>query len=413
MRNTERFSISFYVRKDKIDKNGKVPVFMRVTVNGKRAEIAIKKRFDLKRWRKGQPRDKKTDAQELQKDLDSCKEKINRIYRDMVDRDELITAETIKMRFVGKDKQSKTLMHVFEYHNDQMEKLIGIEYSPSTINYYLATIKNLKTFIKSEYGKDDISLTEINHEFIKNFEYYLKTTEQRANNTVSNYLKKLRKVINLAIKNEWMIKDPFKNISIKYENPERLSLSESELEALEKKKFSIKRIEAVKDIFIFCCYTGLAYSDIAKLTTEDIKRGVDGNSWIAINRTKTKSKVAIPLLDKAKELIEKYKDYPKHDESLLFPVPSNQKTNAYLKEIADLCNIDKRLTFHIARHTFATTVTLTNGISIETVSAMLGHKSIKTTQIYSKVVEQKISSEMNALQNKIKSKDSGKNIHVK
>jgi site-specific recombinase XerD len=209
-------------------------------------------------------------------------------------------------------------------------------------------------------------------------------------------------MVNMAVIMDWLAKDPFAKYRQHFDKVERFYLTKEELSAIENKKFSIERLQTVKDLFLFSCYTGLAYIDTMNLTAGNIIKGIDGNDWLITSRQKTDTDVRVPLLPQAEELIKKYKDHPKAaNHGTLFPVISNQKTNAYLKEIADLCNINKAITFHIARHTFATTITLSNGVPIESVSKMLGHTTIRSTQVYAKVVEQKLSEDMQNLKKRM------------
>jgi len=400
------FSVSFYLRADKIDKMNTAPVFMRVTINSERAEIATHRRVDIKRWDKGRLKGINKETQELNNYLASLKQNIFTIQRDMIDRKELITPEKIKNRFQGKDKNSKTLIETFVFHNLQIKGLIGKDFKSATVIRYETTLKHVQEFLKEHYKVDDIYLSELNYEFITSFEYYLKTIRKCGHNTALKYIGNFKKIINLAVKYDWLPRDPFINYKNRLKEVEREALTQEELNTIEQKSINIQRIEIVRDLFVFACYTGLAYAEVAKLTKDHIVKGMDGKNWIVIRRTKTDNKSMIPLLPKATGILEKYSHYPKlatKDE--LLPVNSNQKVNAYLKELADICGITKTLTFHLARHTFATTVTLTNGVSIESVSAMLGHKSIRTTQIYSKVVEKKVSNDMAALLDKLESDD--------
>lgn len=374
---------------------------MRITVNGERAEIATNRRIDLERWKLGRPIGTKMDAKELQKDLDSMKSKVNWICREMADRHELITSAKIKERFLGRDKNSKTLFDAFSFHNKQIKDLVGTEYSPSTIKRYETTMSHVKEFMLQEFHCNDMFLSELKYEFVSGFEHFLKTDHHCNHNSTMKYIKNFRKVINMAIKYEWLDRDPFIKFECKIRPVERDFLNMEELNQMQNKIILNPRIDQVRDIFVFCCYTGLAYVDVAKLNANHIVTGIDGNKWIYLNRTKTETKSMIPLLQKAVDILEKYSYFPMPIPGTLLPVITNQKMNAYLKELADICNISKNLTFHIARHTFATTVTLTNGVSIESVSAMLGHKSIRTTQIYSKVVEQKVGIDMAALRKKL------------
>jgi site-specific recombinase XerD len=220
-------------------------------------------------------------------------------------------------------------------------------------------------------------------------------------------------VVNIALANDWLMKDPFLKFKGSIKEVERDFLSTEELQSIEDKKFTISRLDEVRDMFVFSCYTGLAYADIAKLSLNEIEIGIDKQKWIYTHREKTETKSNIPLLPKALEIIEKYKNHPECVISgKLLPLRSNQKMNAYLKEIAILCEITKNLTFHSARHTFATTVTLTNGVPIESVSSMLGHKNIRTTQIYAKVVEKKVSEDMKKLKSRLNKNSKMKAVAV-
>jgi site-specific recombinase XerD len=259
-------------------------------------------------------------------------------------------------------------------------------------------MEHIKRFLKQEYNLADIPLSELNYEFVTTLDKYFRLDRKCNHNTTAKYIKNLKKIINLAIKLNWLDKDPFLHYQIKTKPVERGFLTQQELDRIINYRFSTQRLELVADLFIFSCYTGLAYIDIKKLPQDAIVTGIDACQWLSVQRQKTGTTSNIPLLPPALRIIEKYKDHPLSSSSgKLLPVLSNQKLNSYLKEIADLCNINKNLTFHLARHTFATSVTLANGISMEAVSKMLGHQSVRTTQIYSKIVESQISNEMQKL----------------
>ena len=272
----------------------------------------------------------------------------------------------------------------------------------TTLTRYETTFRHVKEFVRIKYRTDDIFLNQLNHEFITEFDHFLRTKHSCNHNSAIKYIKNLRKVINLAVNNDWLNKDPFKNFSVKLKEVRRDFLTEDELQKLVSHEFNIMRLDQVRDIFIFSCYTGLAYVDVEKLTENNIRKGIDGNLWIYTERTKTKTESNVPLLPEASRIINKYKDNPETiNKDRLLPVISNQKVNAYLKEIATVTGIKKTLTFHLARHTFSTTVTLLNDVPIETVSKLLGHKGIRTTQIYAKVVEKKVSNDMIKLTDKL------------
>jgi len=396
--------VLLHIRKDKLNKKGEAPIFLRVTVNGKRAEISTKYFVVPEKWNSeaGQVKGTKPEIKALNRFLLDQKSKAYSIYEKMVEENVRVTSALIKDRFLGKQKKSKSLFVVFEIHNQTVKERIGIDYAETTYTRFETTLTHVKNFVKFQYGKDDFFLKELNYQFIEDLDHYLKTVRKCNHNTSIKYIKNLKKVISLAVKREWLNKDPFVQFCVKLEDTKRVYLSREELDRLEKKEFKMRRLEMIRDFFVFSCYTGYPYSEIEKLEPHDIQTHFDGSAWIITSRTKNDIQSNVPLLPKAEEIIEKYKGHP---ESIirgrLFPIPSNVKYNAYLKEIADLCEIEKNLTTHVARHTFATTVTLSNDISIETVSAMLGHKSIRTTQIYAKVVEEKVSKEMNKLKDKL------------
>ncbi|QTD38981.1 site-specific integrase [Polaribacter batillariae] len=398
------FSFIFYIKRSKADKNGKANIYLRITVNGKRAELSISRKVDVKKWisSAGKMKGSSGEAQQLNKYIDSIANRIYKIHQKLVEENKLITAINIRNIYQGKNEIRKMTLEIFENHNIQMEKLIGKDYALGTSERYKTAKKHLKNYINQEYKIEDIPVKDINNKFITGFEYYLKTEKNCAHNTTIKYITNFKKIVRIAYANDWISKDPFYNWKARLKTVEREFLSKEEIEKLVSKELAIKRLNQVKDIFIFSCFTGLAYSDVKKLSHSDIVIGIDGNRWIKTYRTKTNSRSNIPLLSTAEAIIEKYSNHPGVVKSqFLLPVLSNQKMNAYLKEIADVCGINKNLTFHLARHTFATSVTLTNGVPIETVSKMLGHKSLKTTQHYAKILDKKVSEDMNLLKQRL------------
>jgi integrase len=313
-----------------------------------------------------------------------------------------ISTEQIKNRLLNTDKQAKTLLEAFEYHNALLKSKIGIENTKATYTKYESLKKKISLYITEELKRKDVFLKELNHQFVVGFEIYLKTHDKLTHNPAIKYIQFLKKVIHLSVANGWILNNPFQNFKCSLHIKDRGYLSNEELKLIENKKIEIQRLAVVKDLFIFSCYTGLSYSDLKKLSSRHMENKEDGTRWIVINRTKTGVRSAIPLLEKASEIMERYEPPFIPDEvKPIFPVLSNQKMNAYLKEIGDLCKISKNLTFHLARHTFATTITLTNGVPLETVSKMMGHTNLKTTQHYSKVVDSKTSFDMDALKKRL------------
>jgi site-specific recombinase XerD len=293
------------------------------------------------------------------------------------------------------------LIPIFKEHNSKIKELLGIEYAPGTLERYETSLKHTSNFLFWKYNITDINIDKIDHAFITDYEFYLRTVRKCANNTAVKYIKNFNKIIKLCLANDWLDKNPFANYKSKVKEVERVYLSEEEIQSIINKDFKTERLSLVSDIFLFSCFTGLAYIDVKNLTKSHISIGIDGDKWIFTHRQKTETASKIPILPVAQMIIDKYADHPQSvNEDKLLPILSNQKMNAYLKEIAAVCEIEKELTFHIARDTFATTVTLTNGVPIESVSKMLGHKNLRTTQHYAKVLDKKVSEDMKILRDK-------------
>jgi site-specific recombinase XerD len=303
-------------------------------------------------------------------------------------------------------KTRRLALQIFKHHNDQIATLVGHEYSQGTLKRYRTSYKNVESFLKERYSLIDIDIRDLDFEFITEYEFWLKGIRKCSHNTTIKYISNFRKIIHRCLQHGWLQKDPFLGFSMVKKEVERTPLNDFELSALLEKKFHIGRLSFVKDIFLFSCFSGLAYSDVKKLKRSEINIGVDGEKWIFTIRKKTKTSSRIPLLPIALEIINRYEDHPQcKNEDRVLPIYTNQKMNAYLKEIADVCGINKKLTYHIARHTFATTVTLSNGVPIETVSKMLGHKDLKTTQLYAKILDKKIGDDMVKIRSKYSVRD--------
>lgn len=391
-------SITFFLRGTRLNAKGEVPVYARVTVNSRRINASTGIFVEPSKWMAGKARIKgnSESTRAINTSLDNKQTAILKFINHLEAEGKQITPQLISNFLQGKeDEKEHTLMEVFDYHNARVKNLIGQDFTESTYRKYIASRKKLTLFIQYQYKQNDISLSELNHAFISNYDMYLRSVNKMGNNSAAKQIKYLRKIVRLAVQNDWLVRDPFINFKIKLKETNRTFLTAEELHSIQYKEITINRIAQIRDVFIFSCYTGLSYSDISKLTLTDITIGIDGEKWIITNRTKTGTRSPIPLLPDALEILQRYSNNPVLiAANKLLPVISNQKTNAFLKEIAAICGISKNLTFHMARHTFATTVTLTNSVPIETVSKMLGHTSIKTTQIYSKVVDTKISNDM-------------------
>jgi site-specific recombinase XerD len=397
-------NLLFYLKKRNTYSSGPVAIYLRFTVDGHRAEASTGKVCDPVRWntQAGRAIGTKEDVRTLNAYLDTLQSQAQEFHRWMTANDEMVTAESLKNRFIGKVDKVRTLITVFEDHNQKMKSLVGQEFEKSTLQRYETALMHTKDFMQWQHNVSDIPITKINFAFLNDFEYYLRSVRKCANNSAIKYIKNLGKIVRICLGNGWLTVDPYLNYKPKTKAVHRDVLTKEELDRLIKKKFDIERLNVVRDVFVFCCYTGLAYVDVHKLKRSELVKGIDGDLWIYTSRKKTDTLSRIPVLPAALSVIESYNDHPQCiAEDSLLPVMSNQKMNAYLKEIADLCKINKLLTFHIARHTFATTVTLNNGVPIESVAKMMGHTSIKTTQIYAKVMDHKISSDMQLLREKL------------
>ena len=346
---------------------------------------------------KRKARGNKQESRLLNRYLDLVKNRIYEAHDQLVKEKVFICSQSIKARFLGEDNEEYSLLTLIDYHNTQMSESLTY----GTLKNYFTTQRYIKLFLTTKRKTQDIYLSRLTYRFLVDFERFLRSyvpvdhQKRMENNTVMKHIQRLRKMVTLAYKMEWTEKDPFIKFKPTYIKNEREYLREDELQNIIDRDFEFERLTLVKDLFLFSCYTGLSYIDVMNLNEDNIAIGIDGGRWIITNRQKTHNKVKIPILRQAKELIEKYRFHIKTKKTkTLFPNISNQKLNAYLKEIADLCGINKNLTFHIARHTFATTITLSNGVPIETVSKLLGHTKIATTQIYAKVIETKVSQDM-------------------
>lgn len=390
------FSVLFFIKRDKVRKDGTCPILCRITIDGVESRFNTKVYVEDSKWNVeankvsgNNPNSRKQNAI-----LDDIKASLHRIYHNL-QRFDIVTAEKIKGEFLGLDDSAETILSLFDKHNTDMEALVGISKAKATLQKYKVTRKHLANFLKKKHRVSDMAVKSINDMFIRDFEIYMLSQAKVSHNTMSKFMGFLKKIINIAINNGIIVHNPFANYKIQFQKVDRGYLTEQELNILIKKKFSIKRLEQVRDVFVFACFTGLSYIDAKELTKEEIRVSFDGNTWIMSQRQKSKVSMNIPLMEIPKMILDKYKG--KLDDDRILPVLSNQKMNSYLKEIADVCGINKNLTFHLARHTFATTVTLSKGIPIETVSKMLGHTNIQTTQIYARITNEKISKDMEGL----------------
>ena len=395
----------FYIKRAKPNSKGLVPIFQRVTINSQRIEKSTGKYIHPELWSSEGAKVKgKTDqARSINNHLDKLLNNVSEAEKDLFVHRKEVNYVNMKMILTGKEEKERTIVPIFQEHNDRIQALVPTgEFAQGTVERYKTTLNHFKSFLESKFKIADIAIDKMDYAFIMDFDFFLRTQRSCKNNTSIKYIKNFQKIFNICLDNEWLTKDYFKKYKPKPTIVDRDYLTEPELHEVQSKKFVTPRLILVRDIFLFSCYTGLAYVDVQNLTPSNISIGIDGSKWIFTNREKTDGPSNIPLLPIVEEIIEKYKNHPKAvNKNRVMPILSNQRMNSYLKEIADVCGINKELTFHIARHTFATTVTLSNGVPIETVSKMLGHRSLKSTQIYARVLDVKVSRDMQSLKNKL------------
>ncbi|MCF6348910.1 MAG: site-specific integrase [Flavobacteriaceae bacterium] len=381
-------------------KNNLAPIYARITVNGKRAEISLSTSYSIDSWDSKMSRaiGRSATARVLNEELDTIFANITNSYKELLKEDKHITAQSIKARYLKLDNNQMTLLKLDIYHASKMEGVLA----KGTLKNYKATTKYITAFLNKQLKMSDISLQYIRYNFILEFEQFLRNKKNNIsrqalkNNGIMKHLERLNKLMNLAVKLEWIEKNPFLNYDVKYTKYDRPFSSAIELQQLEDIVLHKKRHILVRDIFIFACYTGLSYIDLKNLTKGNLVYGIDGKKWLYLYREKSSTPVKIPLLYKALSVLEKYNDF--HISDRLLPVYSNHKMNTYIKEVAVICGITKNLTCHVARHTFATTVALSNGVPIETLSKLLGHSKLSTTQIYARVLDDKIGKDVSKLQ---------------
>jgi site-specific recombinase XerD len=398
MKTANSFGIYFNLRVEK-EKDGKAPIYACITVNGEKVFMAVKQKITVKCWdsNRGCGKTNTEEGKKINTYLEQIRQSIRESYQELQIQRKIITAELIKAAFLRNGDDEHTLAEIAAYHNEMSKDVLA----QGTMKNYYTTQKYLAEFVARRYKRKEYFLSELNYKFIQDFEIFLRKHQpldhqrQLTNNGIMKHLERFRKMINLAFRLEWISRDPFEKFKLKYNRVEKDFLTAQELTTLENKELDLPRLSVVRDIFVFCCYTGLAFVDVMNLKPVNICKGLDDGLWIKTSRQKTTMAVNVPLLSQAECIIEKYKDNVRANaKGTIFPQLSNQKMNSYLKELAELCNIYKVLTFHIARHTFATTVTLLNGVPIETVSKLLGHTTMRSTQIYAKVIEQKVSEDM-------------------
>lgn len=394
--------ILFWLNKGRINKKGLSALMCRITHNNERKQLSTGFMISVDKWdaSKGKVKGNDEYATQVNTYIRNTTNRLLEIFNELSKKGDVYLERLYKI-YIGKDEDNMTLMQLVNYHNEQMRSRLGVDYAVATLKKYEVTKNKLIRFLKSEDIKD-IRLKDLTRKFIADFDIYMKLKEGNDQNTTTKHCKNLKTMANLAVFNGWLEKTPFDGYKTPYKIKEKVFLSLEELKLLEEKHFKINRLELVKDLFLFQCFTGLAFADMEKLVGKDISVGIDGSKWIITYRRKTDVRSAIPLLPTAIRVIEKYNpEYNSKLDEKLLPVYTNQKFNSYLQEIAEIVGINKTLTSHAGRRTFATTVALANGVSIETISKILGHSSTKITHQYAVVTDWRISEEMKRLKDKL------------
>jgi site-specific recombinase XerD len=409
MKVNEKLSILLILEKSKTSQDGKAPITVRITIDGKRAELSLGLKIIPKDWNQetGRAIGNAAEARQINTAIDRVKVALKNHYDILSAQHDYVSAAMVKTAFQGKKPiESKSLLEALDFMIAKLEKKVEkAKRAKGTLSRWKTTKAKVADFLSTEYKRKDIPLDQIVYDFAEDFADYLMLEEGLENNTSMKYLKNVKQTLKAATERNWLLKNPLAGYKCSYFNPERDILDEFEIMELYNKKLPVARLAEVRDAYIFMCFTGYAYKDASLLQPAHITKHFDGEDWIIKNREKTWCRENVPLLPIAKEILERYKSHPYcAANNVLLPIKSNQKMNSYLKEIAELCGIEKNLTTHTARHTFATTVTLANGVPLETVSALLGHKNIRTTQIYAKIVAKKISQDMQDLKERLQLK---------
>ena len=393
--------IKMIAHKGKPNKSGRVPILMQLTIGQRTCHISTKQNILPEKWGDGKPIGHTREDQAITAVLEEIRTKAYNKFLQLQGQNINVTPERLKQALLGKDQvQPRGYVEIFDQWLVEYSKMVGITTSKRTLDKYILVRNRLQDYIASQLGVKDISLEEVTPKFLSNFDNYLRVEYNMANNHAMKIRQKLRTIYKVAIDNGWVSKNPFSTVKIHFEPVERDVLTKSELTALIQTDMIFDRLEKMRDVFVFACFTGLAHCDVAGLTKENIITDEAGQVWLKTHRQKTSEVVDIPLLEIPQLIIKKYQGMKELNGKLL-PTLTNSCSNLYLKEVAMRCGINKTLTFHMARHTFATTVTLSNGVPIESVAKMLGHRNIRTTQIYAKVIKDKLAEDMSKLATRI------------
>ena len=401
MRST--FKVLFYLKRNKEKTQSVVPLMGRITVNGTISQFSAKLSVPERLWevRGGRAKGRSLEADRINRYLDDIRSQIDRHYRDIRDRESYVTAEKVKNAWLGFGKRYRTLLSTFRSFTEDLHGRIGVDRSKNTWYRYLATMKHLQAFLTAKYRVSDIALAELEQSFIEQFHVYLKTERALKLTSICRYLDCLINVVKVSFNDGIMPRNPFASYRYNEPTPERAFLNEAEILTLQHAALRTKKQRIIRDLFLFSCFTGICYADMKTLAWKQFGQDTHGDWWVTGNRCKTDTQYVVKLLPAALSILERYRDGA--DRVFAF-MPHLNTVDRSLKRIAVLCGIDKKLTFHCARHTYATTICLMNGVSLETLSKMLGHKRITTTQTYAKVTQPMIDREVEMLKEKLADK---------
>jgi site-specific recombinase XerD len=399
------FGLTFYINRTRERKNGECPVMLRININGDRVALQVHRFIKPEDWDPARyvMKGRTEEARVFNNYLEAVRLKANKKYNELLSYTDDVTPQMLRDAILGVNTaKTRQIIDIWEGHVSDLKKLIGKENSYATYQKYNTAKNHFQSFLQKKYQLNDVSIKAVDYQMIQQYGIYLKTEKGCSFNTATKFLQNLKTITSISIRSGWLVKDPFNGISLTLKEVDRPYLTFEELERLMKFNSVFDRLNRVRDFFVFSCYTGLAYIDVKKLKRAEIEGNDEMGFWIRTRRKKTGGRANIPLLDIPMSIIRNYCQLELLDaEDSILPILSNQKMNAYLKELADLCNIQKQLSYHVARHTFATTVTMMNGVPIETVSKMLGHKNIHSTQHYARIVDKKVGDDMKLLAAKL------------
>lgn len=399
------FGLTFYINRTRERKNGECPVMLRININGDRVALQVHRFIKPEDWDPARyvMKGRTEEARVFNNYLESVRLKAHKKYNELLSYTDDVTPQMLRDAILGVNTaKTRQIIDIWEGHVSDLKKLIGKENSYATYQKYNTAKNHFQSFLQMKYQLNDVSIKAVNYQMIQQYGIYLKTEKGCSFNTATKFLQNLKTITSISIRSGWLVKDPFNGISLTLKEVDRPYLSFEELQRLIQFNSVFDRLNRVRDFFVFSCYTGLAYIDVKKLKRAEIEGNDEMGFWIRTRRQKTGGRANIPLLDIPMSIIRNYCQLELLDaEDSILPILSNQKMNAYLKELADLCNIQKQLSYHVARHTFATTVTMMNGVPIETVSKMLGHKNIHSTQHYARIVDKKVGDDMKLLAAKL------------